>query len=260
MLIDTHCHFDFEAFDKDRAALWQCCQDAGLGHLIMPGVCPQQWPSLKVLCKAYKGLHHALGIHPWWLATVLESGLDEPLGLCREQILASAAEQSFVAVGECGLDTKIATPLSVQIKVLQWHCELACELELPLILHCVKAHNPMLQCLNAFPSLQGVLHGFSGSYELAQSYWQRGFLLGIGGTITYPRAAKTRETARKMPIESLILETDAPDMPLQGRQGEANSPVYLPELAKALAVLRDENYQALVRQTTANAKHLFTRL
>jgi len=102
-----------------------------------------------------------------------------------------------------------------------------------------------------------VIHGFTGSQQLAAEYWRMGFCLGIGGSITYSRASKTREAIRSMPVESLLLETDAPDMPLSGYQGENNSPLKLPLIAHALAELTGVSIEEVARVTTQNSRHLF---
>ena len=163
-----------------------------------------------------------------------------------------------VAVGECGLDGSIDASIESQLPILQWQVELACEQQLPLVLHGHRAHNPLLQLLSrSKPKAGGVIHGFSGSYELAQQYWRLGFYIGVGGTITYERAAKTRAAVARMPLESLVLETDAPDMPLQGFQGQPNSPLRLAQVAATLAELKNTPVDDIRQATEQNTRRLF---
>jgi TatD DNase family protein len=163
-----------------------------------------------------------------------------------------------VAIGECGLDAAITTSLAIQLPVFEAQLCLATELGLPIIIHCRRSHNELTSLLkrNKLPP-GGVIHAFSGSYEMAKQYWDMGFYLGIGGTITYERAHKTREAVKRMPLDALLLESDAPDMPLAGKQGQRNSPEHIPLIAQALAELRGESVQLIAEQTTRNAQTLF---
>ncbi|WP_045855659.1 TatD family hydrolase [Teredinibacter purpureus] len=270
MLIDSHCHFDFDVFTSQRTAILRRCDERGVQHIVMPGTSPAQWNTLQQLCEHNPVLHYGVGIHPWWIDSVIGDGVpaSEPphssyFRRCerfREALHAHVAQPSCIAIGECGLDATRNIPLKDQVAVLEWHCAIAVERQMPLIVHCVKAHNELVQCINKFSGLTGVVHAFSGSLELAQQYWQRGFYLGVGGTITYARAAKTRRAITAMPLESLLLETDAPDMPLQGKQGQVNSPEYLPEIAQELAVLRQVSTADIAVATRNNTLRLFSRL
>lgn len=247
-LIDSHCHFDFAPLNN--AALWQSCQAQGLAHLVIPGVSSKQWRQARETCKRHPGAVYSAGYHPWWLDGAAENVCD----LLRDEL----EHPLCVAIGETGLDRTIDAPVDRQLNFLEQHLRLAEELDKPLILHCVKAHNPLIRQLKKHRfDAGGVIHAFSGSLELAQSYWKMGFYLGVGGTITYPRASKTREAVAQLPLESLLLETDAPDMPLYGRQGAANSPLFLPEIANCLAQLRNESVETIAAATSANAKTLF---
>ena len=148
--------------------------------------------------------------------------------------------------------------LETQLIIVEEHIKVANKLGLPLILHCRKAHNALIQLLDKTPVLAGgILHGFTGSAQLAMEYWKRGLCIGVGGSITYPRANKTREAIKALPKEALVLETDAPDMPLSGRQGERNSPEFLPLIAKALAELRNEPIEVVAAYCYANTRRIF---
>ncbi|MFT6388683.1 MAG: TatD DNase family protein, partial [Cellvibrionaceae bacterium] len=192
---------------------------------------------------------------PWRLNSLEGKVLDSAQLTQLEYYLS---QEKCVAVGECGLDALIESGLDKQQAIFEQQIQIACKLELPLIIHVRKTHNETLKLLSHYrPKAGGVIHGFTGSVDLAQRYWSLGFYLGIGGSITYPRANKTRKTVKGMPLESLLLETDAPDMPLSGFQGEPNSPLRLPDIAHALAELRQDTFESICHVTTENSRQLF---
>lgn len=268
---DSHCHFDFIEFNADRTALWQACTAQGITGLLMPGVAPEQWQNAAQLCARYEGLCYAAGIHPHWIeqqqwfqkdaqGLLVDATREKIVALIRDQIVQSTkAEKPYcVAVGECGLDKLITTPMALQQQLLNLHIDIANQLAKPLIIHCVRAHNEMIALLKKNkPKAGGVIHAFSGSYEIAHEYIGLDFCLGIGGTITYERAQKTRAAVAKIPLDYLLLETDAPDMPLQGKQGQRNSPEYIPHIAQVLAQLRNESLQDIAAATRRNTLRLF---
>ncbi len=259
-LMDTHCHFDFSVFDEERDKLWALCRANNIHHLLIPGVSPKQWQLNYGLTKSLKGVVCAAGVHPWWVDKLeKEDRCDDGLSPVLVRHLECAlVREACVAVGECGLDKMIAADFECQKRVFEQHICMACELELPLIIHVRKTHNETLQLLARHkPASGGVIHGFTGSLEIAQQYWALGFYLGVGGSITYPRANKTRSAIAEMPLESLLLETDAPDMPLNGFQGEPNSPLKVIDVAKSLSELRGDDIDRIVEMTTNNAHILF---
>jgi TatD DNase family protein len=253
-LFDSHCHFDFEAFEQKQASIWQECQQQGINKLVIPGIEPAQWPKAHQLSQSLPGVYAAFGLHPWWVEKISESP-DQ-----FQKTLASwlASHPECVALGECGLDGGISLATEQQQAYLDVQLQLACEYQLPVILHGHKAHNPLLQSLKRFNLPQGgVIHGFSGSLELALSYWRMGIRIGVGGSVTYPRANKTRNAVSQLPLQAIVLETDAPDMPLYGFQGEPNNPLRLVDVAKAVAELRSEFLLQVSEQTTRNSCELF---
>lgn len=259
LLFDSHCHFDFEEFDSDREQVWKACYQNGVRYLIIPGVAPQQWQTATAVANAHSNIYTGVGLHPWWI----EKSLPEEKTQHYLSDIGSALQQHFsqekcVAIGECGLDALVQIPMHLQQQVLGLHLQLAQEVSVPLIIHCRKAHNELFAQLQQYNlPAGGVIHAFSGSYELAARYWSMGFRLGVGGTITYERANKTRDAVKQLPLESLLLETDAPDMPLQGKQGQRNSPENIPTVARVLAELRNEPLEKIAAQTTLNSQTLF---
>lgn len=256
-MIDSHCHFDFEAFDEQRESVLSQCVDAGVDGLIIPGVEPEQWFDLVALRDSYGSnlcsLYIAAGVHPWWVELLSISAIE-----LKQQLLDFIGRHPVVAIGECGLDGKRPLSVSEQIPFLEVQVEVAVEHQLPLILHGYGAHNELLQILGRYrPEAGGVIHGFSGSRQLAEQYWKLGFYIGVGGTITYERARKTRNAIKELPLEALLLETDAPDMPLSGEQGLDNTPLNLPAIASELAHIKGESVDTVVRQIALNTRQLF---
>lgn len=261
-LFDTHCHFDF--LTPPWPPLWQRCRDAGLAGLLVPGVSPSQWPAVIAAVDSApdRTIYAALGLHPGFLqqadTPASPSALVTLLHDAIDRMRATPSAVSLVAIGECGLDGMIETPMARQIAFFEVQLLLAQELDLPVVIHARRCHNDMLRCLKKVPLRRGgVIHAFSGSVEIAREYQRIGYLLGVGGTITYARANKTRTAIAQMPLSALVLETDAPDMPIAGRQGEPNSPLYLPAIAQALADLHDTSIDDVAQQTTSNAWRLF---
>ena len=260
MLIDSHCHFDFAAFDGDRSQVWAAARKLGVEQLIIPGVAPDQWQAASNISADYPGIYCAAGIHPWWVKELVGEHLSAvELDTLRSTLRRALMASPYVAVGECGLDKFTGSDFRHQQTLLAMQVELACELNKPLIIHCRKAHNEVIALLRQHrPSAGGVIHAFSGSTQIAETYIELGFYLGIGGTITYERAHKTRQAVCEVPLSALLLESDAPDMPLCGRQGERNSPQYLPDTARVLAELRQQSVEDIARQTTENSRRLFS--
>lgn len=258
-LVDSHCHFDFDAFASDRAEVWERCVALGLEALVIPGVSIPQWRHLFALVNSQPGWYGAVGIHPWWVDRLAIAPAQVARAV-KERVERERSENvgRCVAVGECGLDAIIDTPLKQQIPVFEAQLDAANSVSLPVIVHCVRAHNEVIRALkNTPPKCGGVIHAFAGSREIAETYIELGLSLGVGGTITYERAAKTRSTLAEVPLERLLLESDAPDMPHAGRQGERNSPEYLPAVAGMLAELRDISVETVITQTEINARKLF---
>ena len=252
--IDTHCHLDFPEFDQDRAQILQRCRNLGVTKIICLGVRENQWTAAENLAQENAGIYWSLGLHPWFLDT--KCAREE------QATLLSAAsdklrQKKCVALGETGLDFLIELDHRYQQDIFLQHLSLASEHNKPVIVHSVKAHAETLRCIKQFQNSRGVIHAFSGSYEQAKQFFDAGFLLGVGGLITYARANKTRAALAKMPMDALLLETDAPSMPLSGRQGQRNSPEYIPDIAASLAQLRDETLASIAAASSDNARALF---
>jgi len=246
-LIDTHCHIDVSTFEADCGEVLSRARDAGVRAMVVPGVYKAGWARLLALCAAEKGLYPALGVHPMYLDNYQPEHLDELRQL--------VAEQRLVALGEIGLDYFVeGLDRDMQQEVFEAQLCIAAEADLPVLLHVRKAHDQVLSTLRRLKfSGGGIVHAFNGSRQQADIYLGLGFKLGFGGTLTYERAKRIRALAKELPLESIVLETDAPDLPPANHRGERNSPEYLPEVLTALAELRPESFNEIVAQTTKTA-------
>lgn len=260
---DSHCHFDFAEFDADRLPLWQRANALGVSGLLVPGTEPAQWPAAQALSHELPGCYYALGIHPWWISKIATDPLALQFYAYQMSLLVdedkAGNQPRCIAIGEAGLDKNIDSPIEQQLDLLDWHIDLANQFHLPLIVHSVKNHNELIAHCKKHPPLNGgVVHAFSGSYETAMQLIDLGFYLGVGGTISYERAQKTRATFARVPLEWVLLETDAPDMPLCGEQGQRNSPENLPRIAQLLAELRSETLETITASAWENTRRLFS--
>ncbi|WP_232366258.1 TatD family hydrolase [Salinimonas sediminis] len=253
-MIDSHCHLDFTTFADDLASVLQRSREQGVKHFLIPGTTEQGWQRQLQLHKDLPDVDIAFGLHPYFAQTMTASAFDT-----LSHYVAKHHRQ-LVAIGEAGLDATVETPMKTQQDRLEQQLTLAAEYHLPIILHHRKTHHLLIEMIKHTRFSQGgVIHAFSGSKQVANTYIDEGFKLGVGGTITYDRANKTRATLAQAPIEALLLETDSPDMPLAGFQGQRNTPQQLPRIAHELATLRGCPIEQVIEQTSRNYRQLFQR-
>lgn len=256
---DSHCHLDFPELAAALPVLLQQCQQASIHQIIIPAVSPNNWQAILDLTSKYNSktcqLLPCLGIHPWYLDNLTE----QALALLVDKITIEQAK--ILAIGETGIDGVIAKEqnnLAKQQAFFQQHIELANQFNKPLIVHHRRSHQEVIQSLKNNPvNNGGVIHAFSGSFQQAKTYIDMGFKLGIGGTITYPRAEKTIKAVKRLPLSSLVLETDAPAMPLYGEQGKSNSPINLIKVFNCLAQIRAESPEEIAQALEQNISHCF---
>ena len=249
-LIDSHCHLDASEFDHDREAVIARAQAAGVAVQVIPAVALSGFAKLRDLCAGHSGLHAAYGLHPMFL----EEHRPTHLETLRDWLV----REHPVAVGECGLDFHVdGLDADTQRMYFRGQLELARDFDLPVILHARHAIEEVTLALRKIGGLRGVVHSFAGSREQAEQLWKLGFHLGIGGPVTYARAKRLRALVADMPSEFLLLETDSPDQPLQGHQGQRNEPALVQEVLHVVALLRREDASTIARQTTGNARRLF---
>lgn len=240
-LFDSHCHINAKEFDADRDALLLRAMSVGISGWLIPSVASDEWESLLAFCHTHTHTYAALGIHPW----VIESASRESLD--RIQTLIDHNPLSVKAIGETGLD-RFKPHWGLQEQFFDAHFGLAEQAQLPLIIHSVKAHQSVLATMKRHPQVTGIVHAFSGSLQEADAFIQRGYKLGVGGVITYSRAQKTRQAIASVPLDCLVLETDAPAMPINGYQGKRNEPERLVDVFDALCELRCESREQVALQ------------
>ena len=249
-LVDSHSHVDADEFDADRAAVLARARDAGVIRQLVPAVDAATWPKLRDVCAANAGLFPAYGLHPTFLA----GHTPQHLQSLREWI----ERERPLAVGECGLDYFIEDlDREAQAGYFEAQLRIARDFDLPVIVHARRAVEDVILAIRRVDGLRGVVHSFSGSLQQAEQLWEHGFLVGLGGPVTYARAKRLRRLAAGMPLECLLLETDAPDQPDCHAQGERNEPANLVRVLDAIAALRDETRDEIADATTANAVRLF---
>lgn len=249
-LVDSHTHIDAGEFDPDRGEAIARARAAGVTRQLVAGIDAAGWPKLRDVCVATPGLFPAYGLHPLFL----DRHRPEHLGELREWI----ERERPLALGECGLDYWVENlDREQQAHYFRAQLEIAADTGLPVIVHARRAVEEVILVLRDFDGLRGVVHSFSGSRQQAEQLWERGFLLGIGGPVTYARAKRLRRLVAGMPIEYLLLETDSPDQPDCHTQGQRNEPANLLTVVETIAALRDESPDAIAKATTANAERLF---
>jgi len=249
-LFDTHCHLDVAAFDEDRAQVLQHAHELGVKNILVPAINAEHWDGLLKLCESQAGLHPALGLHP----VFIDNHHAEDVRRLEKYV----DEQRPVAIGEIGLDYFVRElDRNAQRRLFEAQLAVARDAGLPVVLHVRKAHDEVLSCLKQTPVPGGTVHAFNGSEQQARHYIDRGFKLGFGGTLTWERSRKIRELARVVPIDAIVLETDAPDMVVAQHAGERNSPEYLVHCLQALAEVREAAPEDIAAQTTSNARSVF---
>ena len=250
-LVDSHSHLDTGEFDRDRADVIARAQASGVVRQIVPAIDAAGWPKLRDVCAVDAGLFPAYGLHPMFLASHQPAHLHS----LRDWIQCERP----VAIGECGLDFYIPDlDAALQQQYFNGQLALAKEYDLPLIVHARRAVEAVIVSLKRFDGVRGVVHSFSGSIEQARQLWNLGFLIGLGGPVTYERANRLRRLAAMMPIEYLLLETDAPDQPDARHRGQRNEPARLTNILQTIAQLRRQDPEGIAAATTANAERLFT--
>lgn len=255
MLVDSHCHLDAPEFDTDRADVVARARAAGVARQIIPAITASSWPKLHEVCASAPGLFPAYGLHPMYLAEHRAEHLRELRGWLEREASGGSGP---VAVGECGLDFFVeGLDAQSQQFFFDGQLQLAREFDLPVIVHARRAVDQVIASIRKIGKLRGVVHSFSGSEEQARQLWKHGFLLGIGGPATYERAQRLRRLIATMPLEFLLLETDAPDQPDSAIRGQRNEPARLRFICEAFAEIRGIDAGELARITAENAQRLF---
>ncbi len=259
MLIDTHCHLDAAAFDADRDAVAGQAMQKGICGIVIPAVARDNFDNVIALCARHENCAYALGIHPMYV----DASRLEDLEILEQYV----RDNDPVAIGEIGLYYFLTTPRDNPVNIERQQTfyveqlKIARHYQLPVILHVRNSIDEILKQLRKYKLTGGIAHAFNGSFQQAQQFMDLGFKLGFGGAMTYSRALKIRELAAKLPLEAIVLETDAPDIPPEWvGKGGRNSPLELPKIAQILAELKQLNVSQVVDITSANALKVLPKI
>ncbi|MBK3869426.1 YchF/TatD family DNA exonuclease [Pseudomonas stutzeri] len=254
-LIDTHTHLDFEPFDDDRSEVLTRSLAGGVERIVVLGVQQANWQRVWQLACSEPAIYAALGLHPVFIDEHRDAHVDQ----LRDWLQRLRGEAKLCAVGEIGLDYYVEDPdIERQQQLLEAQLALAAEFALPTLLHVRRAHAQMIATLKRYRLQRaGVIHAFSGSWEEAREYLRLGFKLGLGGAGTWPQAQRMHRVLQQLPLDAIVLETDAPDIPPVGHAGERNSPELLPEICQRLADLKGIGADELAAASYRNSCELF---
>jgi TatD DNase family protein len=252
MLIDTHAHLDMKDFESDREQVLERALNGGVSRIITVGI--DHPSSLKALelANSYDFVFSSIGYHPHNASAVDSNGLKEMGRL--------VPEPNIVAWGEIGLDFyRRHSPPDKQVEVFKKQLEMASHFDLPVIIHNRDAHREVLRILKntGNAKLKGVIHCFSGDYDLAMAFVEMGFYISIPGTVTYRNAVEVQDVASRIPLESMLLETDAPFLAPIPERGKRNEPYFMTHTARKIARLRNMDFEEVARRTSENARKLF---
>ena len=250
MLFDTHAHLNDPAFDEDRAELLDTFRDARVGLVLNAGCSLESSKDCIALAERYPWIYASVGTHPDSADEVSEEVLEAYRQMCRHE--------KVKAIGEIGLDYYYETiPRDVQQRAFRMQMRLAQELDMPVIVHERNAHDDGMTIVKEFPKVKGVFHCYSGSAEMARQLVNMGWYIGFTGVLTCKNARKAVETAQRIPLERIVLETDCPFMAPEPYRGKRNHPGYLMQMALKLAQIREMDVEDVIRATTENAKRLY---
>ena len=251
ILIDTHAHLQWPAFDKDREKVIERAFAAGLSTIVSVGYDLNASREAVQIANDHENIYAVVGIHPHNAKTMTASMLSS--------IRELAQNTKVVAIGEIGLDYyRDLSPRAQQKEAFEQQILLAKELDLPIVVHDREAHNDVLEVIRSFgKDVNGVLHCFSGDLKMAEEVIDLGYSISIAGPVTFPSARGLQQVVQRVPEGSIVLETDCPFLAPQSKRGERNEPMYVLETATKVAELRGMQLDELVGLTSQNAKRRF---
>lgn len=257
MWVDTHCHLDAGEFDADRDTVAAAAKAAGVSRIVIPAVARENFATVRALAHRTEGAVYALGIHPLYTP----QARDEDLEILRREIEASLSDARFVGIGEIGLDYFVpGLDETRQQHFYEAQLRLAREFGLPAICHVRKSQDRVLAGLRRAGVKTGIAHAFNGSFQQARAFIDHGMHLGFGGNLTFERALQIRRLAEQLPLEAIVMETDAPDISPAWLYRERNTPDQVPRIGAVLAGLRGLSPEEIALGTTANAVSALPRL
>lgn len=251
MFIDSHAHLEMKAFDRDRDEVIARAKKAGVDYIVTVGTTLDDCKKAVLLANKYESIYAAVGIHPHEVKDIDNDTYDSLKKL--------AAHDKVVAYGEIGLDFfRNLSPRDVQIKRFQEQLELAGEIGLPVVIHDREAHRETLNMLQKWKGTQrGIIHCFSGDYEMARKCLDMGFFISIPGTITFKKSETLRKVVENIPITSLLLETDSPYLAPHPKRGRRNEPANVILTAQRVAEIKGLPLEEVGKITSQNTKNVF---
>ncbi|GGG24508.1 TatD family hydrolase [Paenibacillus abyssi] len=252
MFIDTHTHLDSHNFDEDRAEVIERARAAGVDRLINIGFNRETIPTTIALAEQYEFIYAVVGWHPVDSIHMEPKDLDWIAGLCKHE--------KVVAIGEIGLDYHWDTsPKEIQQRVFREQIRLARSLNMPIVIHNRDAHEDVVRILKEEKAEEvgGVMHCFSGSWETAQKCLDMNFYISLGGPVTFKNARVPKEVMERVPLDRLLIETDAPYLAPHPHRGKRNESAYVTLVAEAAAEIKGKSLEEIAKITTSNAEKCF---
>ncbi|MBC3861584.1 TatD family hydrolase [Undibacterium jejuense] len=265
MWIDTHCHLDASEFNGGSLAVAEAARQVSVDGIVIPAVHKNNFEHVAQLAQQASNCFYALGIHPMYVPTSDE----QDLVFLRDRVAGLMAQANdnhrFVAIGEIGLDFFVPALMQSPLREKQEffyveQLKIARDFGLPVLLHVRRSQDIILKHLRRIQVVGGIAHAFNGSVQQANHFVDLGFKLGFGGAMTYTRALQIRRLATDLPLDVIVLETDAPDIPPSWNSHGVNSPVELPQIGSVLAELRGMSLLHIAEATSANAKNVLPRM
>ncbi|MDY7579209.1 TatD family hydrolase [Herbaspirillum sp. RTI4] len=261
MWIDTHCHLDAGEFGTEQAAIAQRAAQCGVQAIVIPAIATSNFSQVAALAASQSNTVYALGIHPLYVS----QADNDALLVLRRAVESALVDPRFVAIGEIGLDFFVPELRQGLLRERQEYfyaeqLKLARDFDLPVLLHVRRSQDIILKHLRRIAVPGGIAHAFNGSEQQAETFIGLGFKLGFGGAMTFPRALQIRRLAAGLPLESIVLETDAPDLSPAWLHPARNSPEQIPRIGEVLAQLRGLSSEQVAHATAANAMQVMPRL
>jgi len=252
MLIDSHAHLEMPEFKRDLEVVIQRAQDSGVGYIFTVGTEKRDWKRTLEIANSHPSIYVILGVHPHNAKEIDDKTYPILRELCRDR--------KVKGYGEIGLDFfRNLSPRDVQLKRFREQVGLAKELQLPIVVHDREAHQETLEILKSEKAEEcgGIIHCFSGDYEMAKECIDMGFFISIPGSITFKNAERFREIVKRLPLESLLVETDAPFITPEPFRGKRNEPSYVKYTAQKVAEIKKVSFEKVAEVTTENALQIF---
>lgn len=249
-MIDTHSHINFEDYKENFDGFISDLKENDIQNVIIPGVEPSTFDEIISLCEKYEMIYGAIGIHPSEFQTFNKNS--------KERIYELLKHKKIVAIGEIGLDYHYgAGSKEEQKELLRQQLKIAEELQVPVIIHDRESHEDVFEILQEYNLKNVIFHCFSGNAEFAKKCINSGYYIAIGGVVTFKNAKDLKEAAKIIPLDKLLLETDAPYLAPVPFRGKLNTPAYLKYIAQEIANLKEIDVEEIKKQTTENAKKVF---